>query len=140
MEDELAKTVGVKSTEVGYIGGKSSNPTYEQVCSGMTGHTEAVKVTFDQSKSSYKSLIKRFLEIHNPYADISVVHGGQYKSALFYLNSEQHKEAKEALDDFEKTTRRKVATRIEPATTFWRAEEYHQHYYKKHGLGSCRLF
>ncbi|KAF1854133.1 hypothetical protein Lal_00044930 [Lupinus albus] len=86
--DELAKTVGVKSTEVGYIGGKSSNPTYEQVCS-------AVKVTFDQSKSSYKSLIKRFLEIHNPYADISVVHGGQYKSALFYLNSEQHKEAKE---------------------------------------------
>lgn len=135
----MSKFGGVTSTEVGYIGGRTNNPTYEQVCSGTTGHTEAVRVVFDRSKTTYKAILKRFIEAYSPYADISGVHGGQYKTAVFYLNAAQKKDVEEVLAATQKERNRKIFVNVEPAGVFWRAEDYHQHYYRKHGLGSCKL-
>jgi len=135
----LAATPGVVSTEVGYTGGQTPHPSYEQVCSGTTGHAEAVKVTFDEKRTSYHQLVRHFLETQRPIADLSGIRGGQYRSAIFYLTPQQDKEARQTIRDFEKDSGCHVATQVEPARTFWKAEEYHQHYYKKHGGGSCSI-
>lgn len=140
MESELSKLAGVYATEVGYTGGQSNNPSYEQVCSGKTGHTEAVKIEFNEAKLSYKSLLRSFLELHNPFSDTSSVHNGQYKSVIFYANSSQKEQAKEVINAFQIEKKRKVFTQLEPMGKFWRAEEYHQQYYKKSGFGFCGKF
>lgn len=125
---------GVISTETGYIGGHLKNPTYRDVCSHTTGYAEAVRVVFNPAKTSYEEVAKMFFEIHDPTQvnrqgpDV----GDQYRSEVFYLNMEQ-KVTAEKLIDLLKQKGFKVATKVTPATTFWRAEDYHQQYYAKEG-------
>lgn len=132
--DHFLKLIsGVLRVEVGYIGGSTADPTYDQVCQGNTGHYEAVRVLYDQEKTDYHSIIKRFFEIHDPTQksgqgpDI----GQQYQSAVFYYNQEQLAEAETLVQLLQKNGYQ-VVTRLLPMQTFWPAEEYHQEYYAKH--------
>ena len=128
------KATGVMKSEVGYTGGTKVNPTYKEVCSHTTGHLEAIRVTFDPSKTSYEALAKLFFEIHDPTQtngqgpDL----GPQYLSEVFYADDNQ-KATTEKLIDILKQKGYKVATKLRPAVTFWPAEEYHQEYYQKTG-------
>jgi peptide methionine sulfoxide reductase msrA/msrB len=142
VEYYFQKLKGVQSVTSGYIGGKSKNPTYEEVCSGNTGHAEAVKVIFNPNEISYEELVKYFFEIHNfeqlnrQGPDI----GTQYRSAIFYLNENQ-KESAEKVISILNSKSYKVATTIEKATEFWKAEKYHQNYYQKKGaLPYCHSY
>jgi peptide-methionine (S)-S-oxide reductase len=141
VEETFTKTKGVKSTRVGYIGGNLPNPTYEDVCTDRTGHAEALQVKYDPKEISYEELLDLFWSIHNPTTknrqgpDI----GSQYRSIIFYHTSEQEriaKKSKQELDDSNKF-QNKIVTEIEPASTFYPAEDYHQKYYQKIGGGSC---
>ncbi len=141
VEAAFRQVEGVTETAVGYAGGTVDNPTYEQVCSDKTGHAEVVEVTYDPSRVSYSDLLKIFWENHDPTQvnrqgpDV----GTQYRSVIFYHSPEQKRlaeESKHTLDESGKL-RRPIATSIEPAPTFWRAEEYHQQYLEKRGLASC---
>lgn len=128
------KAPGVISTQVGYIGGHKDYPTYKEVCTGKTGHAEAVRVVFDTTKIDYKTLCKLFFETHDPTQtdrqgpDI----GHQYRTGVFYLNDEQKKIAEELKAILEKKGL-KVTTEITKATTFWEGEDYHEHYYSTKG-------
>lgn len=132
VEDKFRKLNGVISTQVGYTGGHTENPTYEEVCSDETGHAEAVEITFDPEKISYKELLFIFWRTHNPTTlnrqgfDV----GSQYRSAIFYHNDEQKHLALESKPQ-------NAVTEIVPSTKFWRAEEYHQQYYEKTGRSGC---
>lgn len=134
---------GVVDTEAGYTGGHVEEPTYKQVCSGNTGHTEAVRVVFDPAKMSYEELVKLFFELHDPTQtnrqgpDI----GFQYRSVVFYLDENQKRTAEDYIHKLNNsnTLSRPVATAVEPAKTFYRAEEYHQRYLEKRGRKSCRV-
>ena len=134
VEHYLKQAPGVLSTSVGYIGGKTDHPTYEQVCGHGTGHAEAVQVVYDTEKTSFEDLAKLFFEIHDPTQvdrqgpDI----GDQYRSAVFYLDEEQKKIAEKLIAVLEEKGL-DVATSLEPAGTFWPAEDYHQDYYAKTG-------
>lgn len=130
----LSQFPGVVHTTVGYTGGHKENPTYEQVCTGTTGHLEAVEVLYDPLRTSYEDLVKLFFEIHDPAQtdgqgpDI----GEQYLSAIFYVDEEQKQVAERVIDAL-KARGLKVATQLRPAGRFWPAEEYHQDYYAKNG-------
>ena len=134
VEHLLKRVDGVLSVESGYIGGKTPNPTYEEVRSHTTGHAEAVRVIFDPAKVTYEVLAKRFFEIHDPEQinrqgpDV----GDQYRSEVFYTN-EQQKEVALKLIDLLKAKGYKVATKVTKATMFWEAEAYHQDYYERKG-------
>lgn len=134
VEHLFKNTPGVISVTSGYIGGKTQRPTYEQVCSGKTGHAEAVEIVFDPAKTNYEILAKLFFEIHDftqsdrQGPDI----GKQYRSGIFYFNDEQ-KKTTEKLVKILKDKGFDVKTEITEATTFWPAEEYHQDYYEKNG-------
>lgn len=125
---------GVISTTVGYTAGTTEKPTYEQVCTDKTGHAEAIEVVYDPNKTSYENLAKLFFEIHDftqlnrQGPDI----GTQYRSGIYYLN-EQQKKTTEKLEQILKQKGYDVKTEIEPANTFWPAEDYHQDYYAKTG-------
>jgi methionine-S-sulfoxide reductase len=126
---------GVLKTTAGYIGGHSPNPTYEAVCSGVTGHAEAVQIVFDPSRITFRDLLETFWRNMDPTAvdrqffDI----GTQYRTAIFYHSQEQRNEAEESLQALQTSQRfeKPIATQIVPATTFYPAEEYHQDYYRK---------
>lgn len=142
VEYYMHKIPGVLVTEVGYIGGTMKNPSYKDVCSHTTGYAEAVRVTFDPSKTNYEAIAKMFFEIHDPTQvdrqgpDV----GDQYRSEIFYLNDEQ-KATAEKLIGILKDKGLKVATKLAPATTFWKAEDYHQQYYEKeHGTPYCHRY
>ena len=134
---------GVKSAQVGYTGGSLENPTYEDVCSGKTGHAEAIEIDYEPSEVSYEDLLMIFWNNHNPTTlnqqgpDI----GEQYRSAVFYHNPEQESAAKEIKEKLQsaamKKFNKKIVTQIVPATSFFRAEEYHQQYLEKNGLAHC---
>ena len=137
-EDVFGKMKGVKSTAVGYMGGWLENPTYEDVCTDKTGHAEVVQVEYDPSVISYEELLMAFWNSHDPTTlnrqgpDVGV----QYRSAVFYHDEDQArvaKEMKEKLQDSGKF-RKKIVTEITPASTFWKAEDYHQQYYAKCGI------
>ena len=138
VEDLLLKTKGVKSTQVGYIGGKLANPTYEEVCTDATGHAEAVQVEYDPNEISYDDLLKVFWSNHDPTSlnrqgpDI----GNQYRSAIFFHDEEQKKIAQKSKEELEKSGKfqKPIVTEIVPAPEFYKAEEYHQKYFQKHGL------
>jgi len=143
VEDAFGRIPGVVSTRVGYTGGDYPNPTYEDVCSGKTGHAEAVEVEFDRSKTSYDQLLDAFWRIHDPTTlnrqgpDV----GEQYRSALFYLTPEQKASAcasKERLDRSGSDRNKKIVTQILPAKEFFPAEDYHQKYFQKRGRLGCR--
>ncbi len=140
VEAAFRNTEGVKATEVGYTGGHTVNPTYEQVCSGGTGHAEAVRVWFDPAVTSYDRLLDVFWRCHDPTQfnrqgpDV----GKQYRSAIFYHNEAQRAAAEQSLRRLRQSGRfaRPVVTEITAAGPFYRAEEYHQQYHEKHG-GYC---
>jgi peptide-methionine (S)-S-oxide reductase len=129
---------GVYAVTSGYIGGHVDNPTYEQVSAGVTGHAEAVEVVYDPSKISYEKLLDIFWRNVDPFQKNAQFcdHGSQYRSAIFYRGDEQMKAAFESLRRLEGEPRfkGKIATEIVPATKFYRAEEYHQDYYKKNPI------
>lgn len=142
MEHFLNNEKGVLSTRVGYMGGHKKNPTYKEVCSGLTGHTEALEVVYDPSQTSFEQLARLFFEIHDPTQlnrqgpDI----GEQYRSAVFYVNDEQ-KQTVEKLIRLLKSKGHKVVTELKLADVFWEAEQYHQDYYKKNGQGPyCHIY
>jgi len=141
VEAAFRRLAGVKSTQVCYIGGKLDNPTYHDVCSDLTGHAEAVEVTYDPTVISYHHLLDVFWQNHNPTTlnrqgpDV----GKQYRSAIFYHSPEQEAEAKRSLVEAQPHFSRPIVTEIVPAATFWRAEEYHQQYLEKRGLASCHI-
>ena len=138
VEDLLSKTKGIKSTKVGYIGGQLPNPTYEEVCTDKTGHAEAVEVEYDPNEISYEELLDVFWKNHNPTTlnrqgpDIGI----QYRSVIFYHNDEQKEIAEKSKQTLEKSRQfeNPIVTEIVPTPTFYDAEEYHQKYFKKHGL------
>ncbi|MGI0055816.1 MAG: peptide-methionine (S)-S-oxide reductase MsrA, partial [Nitrosarchaeum sp.] len=127
-----------KSTQVGYIGGKLTNPTYEEVCTDTTGHAEAVQVEYDPNEISYDELLKVFWSNHDPTSlnrqgpDV----GNQYRSAIFFHDEEQKKIAHKSKEELEKSGKfqKRIVTEIVPAPEFYKAEEYHQKYFQKHGL------
>lgn len=134
---------GVKSTAVGYMGGHTVNPDYATVCSGETGHAEAVWVEFDPETISYEQLLAVFWQCHNPTTlnrqgpDV----GTQYRSAIFYQDEIQAALARQSKADVEASAAfaAPIVTLIEPAGQFWPAEEYHQQYLKKRGQGHCSI-
>jgi peptide methionine sulfoxide reductase msrA/msrB len=119
----MKKAKGVISTAVGYTGGHTDNPTYQQVCAGNTGHYEAIEVVFDLSKTTYEEVAKLFFEIHDPtqWNHQGPDRGEQYRSVVFYRNEDQKK------------TTEKLISQLKPAKTFWKAEDYHQDYYNHKG-------
>lgn len=143
VEAAFRQVKGVISTAVGYEGGTYPNPTYEDVCSGTTGHAETVEVEYDPLQVSYEDLLKVFWENHDPTTlnrqgpDV----GEQYRSAIFYHTPEQMAAALASKQALEKSGRfrRPVVTQIVPALRFYRAEEYHQQYLEKRGLAHCRI-
>jgi peptide-methionine (S)-S-oxide reductase len=136
---------GVVSTAVGYQGGSSANPTYEEVCSGRTGHTEAVKVVFDPKKVTYDELLKVFWESHDPTQGMRQGNdsGTQYRSAVFTTSPEQQNAAEASRDDYQpwlnKAGYGDITTEIEPAKEFYYAEAYHQQYLAKNPNGYCGI-
>jgi peptide-methionine (S)-S-oxide reductase len=144
-ERRFWETVGVYTTAVGYAGGLTPNPTYEEVCTGRTGHTEVVLIVFDGARASYASLLKRFWESHNPTqgmrqgADI----GTQYRSAVFTYSDVQHELALASRDDYQAALSASghgtITTAILAAPSFYYAETYHQQYLAKNPGGYCGL-
>ena len=143
VEEEFRKVKGVKDTAVGYAGGGVPNPTYSDVCTDRTGHAEVVEVDYDPAEVSYETLLDVFWNGHDPTQlnrqgpDV----GTQYRSVVFFHSPEQEAAAQTSRARLEESgrLRRPIATVIEPAPTFWKAEDYHQRYLEKRGLGSCHL-
>ena len=143
VEEAFRHVPGVKDVTVGYVGGKTDRPTYRDVCSGTTGHAEAVQVEFDPAEVSFESLVETFWNIHDPTTpnrqgpDV----GTQYRSAIFTHDEAQRAAAIASKEGADKSGRfrRPIVTEITPASTFWRAEEYHQRYLQKHGRAGCSI-
>jgi len=138
VEYNFNKVKGVNEATSGYSGGKIENPTYEQVCTNTTDHAEVVLVDYDPDVVSYNDLLQIFWKKHDPTTlnrqgpDV----GTQYRSAIFYFNDEQKKTAEESLEERQEAIgSRKIVTEITKASDFWKAEEYHQKYFEKHGVG-----
>lgn len=141
VEEAFRTMEGVIATTVGYTGGKTKNPSYEDVCSDETGHAEAVLVEFDEKKVSFEKLLEKFWGCHDPtqYHRQGPDVGSQYRSAIFFFNKAQEKQAREYATQVEKKLGRKVATEIVAAKEFYKAEEYHQKYLSKHGRAACHF-
>jgi len=141
VEAAFAEIDGVVETAVGYTGGRTENPTYKQVCSDGTGHAEAVEVTFDPAEVSYEHLLDAFWEMHDPTTlnrqgpDM----GSQYRSAIFFHTPEQEQAALASKARAQGKFRKPIVTEITPAPEFYRAEEYHQKYFQKHGGAACHF-
>ena len=143
VEAAFRQVPGVLEVAVGYTGGSTKNPTYEDVCTGRTGHAEAVEVEFNPARVTYDGLLDVFWENHDPTQknrqgpDV----GTQYRSGIFFHTPEQKDAAEASRAKLEASGRykRPIATEITLASTFWRAEEYHQRYLEKHGLAHCKI-
>lgn len=139
----FSRIKGVERTTVGYTGGTTKDPTYQLVCAGKTGHAEAVDILFDPTIISYEELLQVFFKNHDPTTPnrqgIDV--GSQYRSAIFYHNQKQLISAKSVVNSLEKTNlfSRPIVTQIVPTTQFYRAEEYHQKYFKKNEMKGCSI-
>ncbi len=142
MESTFEKLPGVSEVISGYTGGKKENPSYEEVSSGTTGHVEAVEVTYDPAKISFNELLHAFWmasEPTNPNGQF-VDSGEEYRSIIFYGNAQEKKLAEKSRDDLEKSKRfeKKIVTQILPTGKFWKAEDYHQNYYKTNASNYMR--
>jgi peptide-methionine (S)-S-oxide reductase len=141
VEAAFQKIKGVKDTKVGYTSGNTKNPNYEQVCTGKTGHAEAVQIVYEPEEIEYKTLLEVFWNIHDPTQrnrqglDI----GTQYRSAIFYHDEAQKKIAVESKDYRQQKYNKKIVTEISPINEFYLAEEYHQRYFEKNKSASCRI-
>lgn len=143
VEAEFRKLKGVKSTAVGYMGGQKENPTYEEVCTDKTGHVEVVLVEFNPAEISYEALLEKFWRLHDP----TQVNrqgpdtGSQYRTAIFTYSDAQRDAAERSKQELSNSGKHKkpIATVIEPAPTFYIAEDYHQQYLEKRGLASCHI-
>ena len=143
VEINFRRLPGVVDAAVGYAGGRTENPTYQDVCSHTTGHAEVVELEYDPERVSYAELLRAFFDMHDPTQvnrqgpDV----GDQYRSVIFTHSSEQQGAAERLKEQLEASGRfsRPIATLIEPAPTFWRAEEYHQRYIEKRGGGGCAV-
>ena len=143
VEARFRELPGVLDAISGYMGGEHTRPTYEEVCSGHTGHAEVVQVRFDAGLVAYEKLLGLFFEMHNPTTlnrqgpDI----GNQYRSVVFFHSSAQEQLARRAIAEIDSTGRwsQPVVTEVQAAMNFWPAEEYHQRYLEKHGLGFCSV-
>ena len=143
VEAAFRQVPGVVSTAVGYMGGTLEAPTYQDVCTDKTGHAEAVQITYDPSKTSYNDLLRVFWQNHDPTTpdrqgpDV----GTQYRSVIFYHTPEQEALARASKESLERAGvfKRPIVTEIVPASTFYRAEEYHQQYLEKRGLAQCHI-
>lgn len=141
IEAAFRRIQGVVKTEVGYSGGKLENPTYEEVCTGQTGHAEVVAIEYDESQVTYEELLEVFWNIHDPTTlnrqgpDI----GTQYRSAIFYLDANQQSLAQTLKENQQQTGKfaNEIVTEITPALQFHMAEDYHQQYLEKRGLTQC---
>jgi len=138
VESAFRQLPGVLATAVGYTGGHTENPTYREVCSGRTGHAEAVTVDFDPATISYEQLLKVFWDLHDPTQldRQGPDYGSQYRSAIFTHGSEQEKAARESKERLSKSGRfrKPVVTEIIAAPDFYMAEDYHQQYFEKRGV------
>jgi methionine-S-sulfoxide reductase len=138
MQAIFDKVKGVVSTNVGYTGGHKEHPTYEEVCSGKTGHTEAIEILYDPSQVTYEELLDIFWKnieptmLNRQFVDF----GTQYRTAIFYHNEEQKRFAEASKEKLERSGKfyKPIVTEIKPASTFYKAEEYHQQYYKKNPI------
>lgn len=132
---------GVTATKVGYTGGHTENPSYEDVCTHTTGHAEAVEVEFDESQVSYEMLVMHFFRMHDPTQlnrqgpDV----GDSYRSAIFYIDDEQKNTAEKVLAESQANFEQPIVTQIVPATTFYEAEDYHQKFAERTGRGMCHV-
>jgi peptide-methionine (S)-S-oxide reductase len=144
VEAAFLQLEGVESVRSGYMGGRRPNPTYEQVCTGTTGHVEVAEITFDPEKISYRDLLEVFFTVHDPTTlnrqgnDV----GEQYRSVIFYLNEAQKKTAEDVIAEWtrEKVFPNPIVTAVEPAQTFYVAEDYHQDYFKNHPFQPYCMF
>ena len=143
VEVAFRQVPGVLNAEAGYEGGSLTNPSYEDVCTGRTGHAEVVEVTFDPAGVSYEQLVDVFFTHHDPTTlnRQGPDRGSQYRSAIFYHDEEQRGVAEAAKERWNRSGRWRspIVTEVTPASTFYRAEEYHQRYLEKHGLANCHL-
>ena len=144
VEAHFAALPGVTATAVGYEGGALQSPTYKDVCTDQTGHAEVVEVDFDNEKISFERLLDEFFQLHDPTTmnRQGPDWGTQYRSAIFFHSPEQEAQAKAKIEQLTNEGRfkpRRIVTKVEPAQTFWRAEEYHQRYLEKRGLASCHI-
>lgn len=143
VEAAFRQSEGIQSTQVGFMGGTVENPSYEQVCTGKTGHTEVVEVKFKPQQISLESVLKIFWDNHNPTTlnrqgpDV----GDQYRSVIFYTTDLQQQKSLESKNDLVKSGKwpQPIVTAIESAGQFWPAEEYHQRYLEKRGLATCHI-
>lgn len=139
MEEAFRAIPGVVDAAVGYAGGRTSNPDYGAVCSGTTGHAEITEVEFDPAICSVEQLLDAFWKMHDPTMDARHYRGGQYRSAIYFTTAQQEEVIRKSVAKEQAQAARPVATEIIEAPTFWRAEEYHQQYYKKNRTGAfCR--
>lgn len=141
VEAAFRQVPGVKNTAVGYAGGTTENPTYEQVCTDRTGHAEVVQVEFDPAAVPYDDLLNLFWECHDPtqFNRQGPDYGSQYRSVIFFYSPEQEQAARESMARLNASgkLRRPAVTQIVPHTKFWRAEDYHQQYFEKRGVSHC---
>jgi peptide-methionine (S)-S-oxide reductase len=143
VEETFRQIPGVTDTAVGYLGGRTQNPTYKDVCSDETGHAEVVQVTYDPAQIGYDRLLDAFWSAHDPTTlnrqgpDV----GTQYRSAIFFHSPEQERVAKASKEKMQASGkfRRPIVTEITPASTFYRAEDYHQKYLAKRGMSHCHI-
>ena len=143
VESTFQQMDGVKSTTVGYIGGKVKNPSYELVCTGLTGHAEAVEVVYDPNEVTVEKLLDTFFELHDPTTlnrqgpDI----GTQYRSAAYFSNDDEKQIIESKINTLNESGKftSKIVTEIEAISVFYDAEDYHQDYYKKRGIDGCAI-
>ena len=143
VEAKFNEITGVVNTAAGYEGGDLAHPTYKDVCTDRTGHAEVVQVTYDSSRVSYGDLLEAFFAMHNP-TEVNRQgpdRGTQYRSVIFAHSDEQQAKAQEKIAELDAsgTYRDPIATKVSPAGTFWKAEEYHQRYLEKRGMTSCHI-
>ena len=143
VEETFRTTEGVLNTAVGYMGGETDSPTYQEVCTDRTGHAEVVQVEYDPARIAYDALVDIFFDNHNPTElnrqgpDV----GSQYRSVVFYEDDSQKEVALRKKEELKASGRfkREVVTLVEPVQPFWPAEEYHQQYLLKRGMSSCHI-
>lgn len=141
VEDTFRSVPGVTNVTVGYSGGSTVMPTYQEVCTGRTGHAEAVLVEFDDTTVTYDQLLDTFFTTHNPTTKNRQGwdRGSQYRSAVFTNSEDEALAAKKAIERHQPSFKKAIVTEVTQAGPFWRGEHYHQQYFAKHGISACHI-